>query len=342
VTVFHDDGVRAELLKMLDEVPVLPEMPLRHLPVETVKIDTLQVSLSPRLAGVSDEHVRLLAETGDPLPPIIVHRPTLSVIDGAHRVRAAVLRGQTHIEARFFDGAEDDAFVLAVHVNGTHGLPLSLADRKAAALRIINSYPQWSDRAIARTTGLSDKTVGAVRRHPDAGPAYADTRMGRDGRLRPLDAKEGRRLAAELIRENPGISLRGVARHSGISPETARKVRDEVLRETHTEHPPSRGGAGGVRGDQRRGDGSAEVPTAQVIARKLRILQRDPVLRFNETGRVLLRLLTFHQLISERRDGLVRSVPGHSLGTVTEVALACARAWQELAAELERREAAMK
>jgi hypothetical protein len=40
--------------------------------------------------------------------------------------------------------------VLAVQVNVTHGLPLSLADRKVAASRIIDCYPGWSNRQSRR------------------------------------------------------------------------------------------------------------------------------------------------------------------------------------------------
>jgi len=88
----------------------------------------------------------------------------MGIIDGVHRVQAAILRGQKEIDAEFVDGSSEDAFVLAVRVNVDHGLPLSLADRKAAAERILDTHPDWSDRAIAAAVGLSHKTVGAIRR----------------------------------------------------------------------------------------------------------------------------------------------------------------------------------
>jgi hypothetical protein len=43
-----------------------------------------------------------------------------------------------------------------------HGLPLTLADRLAAAARIVTACPYWSDRAVAAVAGLSPKTVTAV------------------------------------------------------------------------------------------------------------------------------------------------------------------------------------
>ncbi|MEU4746566.1 ParB/RepB/Spo0J family partition protein, partial [Actinosynnema sp. NPDC023658] len=118
---------------------------------------------SPRLDGEDPDHIRLLAGTTAPLPPILVHRSTMRVIDGMHRLRAAMLRGDTEIAVEFFDGTEAEAFARGVRENVTHGLPLSRADREAAAARIITAHREWSDRALAQLTGLSATTVAAVR-----------------------------------------------------------------------------------------------------------------------------------------------------------------------------------
>jgi hypothetical protein len=52
-----------------------------------------------------------------------------------HRLRAAVANGQEAVDVRYFDGSAADAFLRAVEANVKHGLPLSLADRRAAAQR---------------------------------------------------------------------------------------------------------------------------------------------------------------------------------------------------------------
>jgi hypothetical protein len=64
---------------------------------ESVPILRLAPADSPRLLGEDAEHVRMLADAGTDLPPILVHRRTPRVIDGMHRLRAAHLRGDTHI-----------------------------------------------------------------------------------------------------------------------------------------------------------------------------------------------------------------------------------------------------
>ncbi len=54
----------------------------------------------------------------------------MCVIDGVQRVRAAESSTRDHPEAQFFDGDENDAFVLAVEANTANGLPLSVACAK--------------------------------------------------------------------------------------------------------------------------------------------------------------------------------------------------------------------
>ena len=66
---------------------------LREEPV-VVPVELLRHADSPRLDGESPDHIRTLAESGSDLPPILVHRETMRVIDGMHRLRAAILNGQ--------------------------------------------------------------------------------------------------------------------------------------------------------------------------------------------------------------------------------------------------------
>jgi ParB-like chromosome segregation protein Spo0J len=198
---------------------------VEQLPMARVPIAALIAADSPRRSGESLEHVRRLAESEDGLPPILVHRSTMRIVDGMHRFRAAQLRGQQEIEVRYFDGDEASAFVLAVQANIMHGLPLSLADRKAAAARVMTLYPHWSDRMVALATGLAAKTVAAQRKRPDEDKQQLDVRVGRDGRARPINGAQRRQIAASLMAQNPEASLREIARQAGISPETVRDVR---------------------------------------------------------------------------------------------------------------------
>lgn len=221
---------------------------VEQLPMARVPIAALIAADSPRRSGESLEHVRRLAESEDGLPPILVHRSTMRIVDGMHRFRAAQLRGQQEIEVRFFDGDEASAFVLAVQANVMHGLPLSLADRKAAAVRVMTLYPHWSDRMVALATGLAAKTVAALRKRPDEDARQLDVRVGRDGRARPINGAQRRQIAASLMAQNPEASLREIARQAGISPETVRDVRARQSRgQPAAASPPDGAQANGSR-----------------------------------------------------------------------------------------------
>lgn len=289
-----------------------------------VAIGELKVANSPRLSGEDDDHCRVLAELASPLPPIVVLRATMAVIDGAHRLRAAVLRGEHEVDVQFFDGSEGEAFVLAVRMNAQHGLPLSRADRNAAAARIIESHPQWSDRAIATIAGLAPNTVGAIRRRVTAQPDQLHSRVGRDGRVRPISSAKGRELATRLVLANPDASLRTIAKAAGISPGTVRAVRRELDQD---DCAPADGQVG------RRGPSHVVRDTGLA----LQTLRRDPSLRFTEAGRGLLRLLDIHLIGAEDWEQLVENIPSHCVEIAAELASSCAKNWEQFAELLAQR-----
>src|SRR4051794_21642932 len=126
---FPPDDVNTDLVDPgPDDLSNPGQWRIEQAPVETIAIRSLRTARTPRLSGENPDHVRTLAETDGTLPPIIVHRPTMRVIDGMHRLRAAQWCDRDEIEVRFFDGSETEAFVLAVQSNIVHGLPLSVAD----------------------------------------------------------------------------------------------------------------------------------------------------------------------------------------------------------------------
>lgn len=302
----------------------------------------LQLGDSPRTGGRDEEHIARLAEVDGPLPPILVERHTMRVIDGTHRLLAAVSKGQLTIEVEFFDGTSADAFLKAVEVNVAHGLPLSLADRRAAAKRIVTSHPYLSDRAIARTAGLGAKAVAAIRRRvaETADGPQSQVRLGRDGRVRPMNSLERRRRAAELLAERPEASLREVARLAGISPATVSDVRRRLA-------------AGEAPATERAGDGAMGVVvpaqrTRATVAQDMRLMRsdpgmvlekllRDPSLRHKEEGRQLLRLLRQNAMGIKEWSELTEVVPTHCGALVVDLARQCAETWLEFAQQLDER-----
>ncbi|GHG83246.1 hypothetical protein GCM10018779_66260 [Streptomyces griseocarneus] len=310
----------------------------------SVRIDDLLPADSPRLNGLDEEHAHQLAEKESELPPILVHRPTMRVVDGMHRIRAARLNGRTEITATFFDGSDAEAFLRSVVANISHGLPLSMADRKAAAGRILASHPLLSDRAVAAYTGLAARSVGAVRRRSAAESLRLNVRIGTDGKPHPLNRAAGRIRASEVIAERPDLPLREVARVAGISVGTAHDVRAR-LRRGEAPVPATRTAAhgGGRAGTTARTDphehgGTPDNPRDPHFT--LRRLAGDPSLRQSESGRELLRWLHTQVVMSDDWKRRMDAVPPHCADAVAELARQCSDTWRHIAREMLRRTSA--
>jgi ParB-like chromosome segregation protein Spo0J len=304
--------------------------------VVTVPVLSLRAADSPRLNGEDKAHIARLAEVETALPPILVDRRSMRVIDGMHRLMAASLQGREMIDIKFFDGNELDVFLSAVQENVAHGLPLSQTDRRAAAERIIDSHPHLSDRAIGQVAGLAAKTVATIRKRSTNVAPQSNARVGRDGKVRPLDSGQGRRRAAELMTEQPGASLRDVARAAGISPATVLDVRRRIERgDPPAPSKPAAAVPGLVPGPGARVTVRPATPLDP--AAMVQKLLRDPSLRGNEQGKGMLRLLHVNAVGSEQLTDVAGTVPPHCMAIVVQLARQYARMWQDFAAELEGR-----
>ncbi|WP_432155036.1 ParB/RepB/Spo0J family partition protein [Streptomyces tricolor] len=325
--------------------------------VHLVPVDSLVDADSPRLGGMSPEHVEVLAQGA--IEPILVHRETRRVVDGMHRLQAARLRGEKVIPVRYLDGPASEVFIHSVAANVAHGLPLTLKDRKAAARRILASHPDLSDRAVARITRLSPKTVGAVRRASSEELPQSQARVGADGRSRPLDAAERRKAARAFLAEHPGATLREIAASAGVSVSTACEIRQRMRRGGQDAAPPRPSAArrarenprestrdgtrestrDGVRdGGRAAGAGAPPGPRQAECGRPQRIetLAKDPSLRFTESGRALLRWLNERAPDLEAGRQLMAAVPPHCAVAVADLANSYAQEWQRFASSLDR------
>ena len=162
-------------------------------------------------------------------PPIVVWGEHPVVLDGCHRVEAARRLGRHTVRAIRFLGSPEEAFVEAIRRNVHHGLPLSITDRRRAAECVLVRNPEWSDRRIGSLCGLSDKSVGRLRRLASGGIAALDRRIGLDGRVRPVQPGQVRARVRDALADNPQGSLRAIAAIAGASPETVRSVRASLL-----------------------------------------------------------------------------------------------------------------
>jgi hypothetical protein len=192
-----------------------------------VAIDELRLGGAVRSEGLHEDHVRALAELERAWPPILIWGEDNLVVDGTHRVSAARRLGWQTIVATRFAGTSDDAFVEAIRRNVTHGLPLTLSERVAAVLGVLDRHPEWADRRISDVCALSARSVARLRREQSNGQAATTpaVRVGRDGRTRPLEPAVVRTRILHALAAHPEGSLRAIAAEVGASHETVRCVR---------------------------------------------------------------------------------------------------------------------
>lgn len=283
-----------------------------------VPVASLQRGDSPRLKGESKAHTRSMVEAVE-MPPIIVHQSTMQVIDGMYRLRVAALRDQDVIAVWFFDGTAEEAFVLSVAANTAHGLPLTPKDRKAAAARILGMYPDWSDRTVAATAGLSHHTVTAIRRKCSGGQiAHLNRRLGRDGKTYPLASNAGRQVAAELIRADQNASVREVARQAGVSVGTVHNVRAQLQQGVEPVVPTTRGAGLNVH-----------LARGQAVLKRL---WNNPAVRSPQ--KAMLDLLAHSLRTASEAQAASRNAPEHCRDAVAEFASAQSDSWSRVAYDL--------
>jgi hypothetical protein len=194
----------------------------------TVALSALPVGHAWRQAGLDEAHVMLLAANYGSLPPVLVDRFDLTVVDGAHRVAAARRLGMHSIAVEWFEGTRVEAFREFVARNSKNGLTLTAEDRERGVLLVLGAQPTWSDRRIAELTAVSPKMVARLRTIASAPGGDLVKRVGRDGRSRPVRPGAMRAMIAEALASDPAASLRAIASKLGVSPETVRSVRKEV------------------------------------------------------------------------------------------------------------------
>lgn len=297
--------------------PPLPGYPV----VAIVSINDLRPGPSPRLSGLDKDHAIALAAATTALPRITVHRPTMRIIDGMHRVVACKIRGKESIEVAFFEGSEDECFLEAVRANVSHGKPLTLLERRDAAGKILGRHSDWSDRAIAEVCGLSPGTIASVRACATADSAQSRVRRGIDGRSRPLDASTARRDAAARLQQQPDASMRQIARQTGASVATVRDVRSRLNRGVN---PVPQGGA---------------VPPAVCDERTDATLDLglNPTTGGEPTARAFADWFDGHRIRPEDWQPFVEHLPLNRLDQIISETREQSNVWQELCEQLERR-----
>jgi SRSO17 transposase len=199
-------------------------------PTAGPRICTIPIGLLKRTgktappAGENRDYVVALARSAVKLPPLFVHRRTMRIIEGAHRLQAAELRGDDAVEVIFFD--DEPGFVAP---GGGPGGPPSFDDRAATATRLLSSHPDWPDRAVATVSGLAPRTVRALRKSPASG----------DGVLIPFRPHPPVPAAQppEVPAPRPSIPVHQVAKEFELEPHTVVEVLSRLRRGRQQDRP---------------------------------------------------------------------------------------------------------
>lgn len=156
--------------------------------MERIKIDQIAMdrSTQSRKIKVSTiNHYAALMKDGVEFPPVklFFDEESYWLADGFHRVEAARKAGLDTIRVNVQKGGLRDAILYSLGpANSTHGLPLSRQERRERVAKLLRDpeWSQWSDRMIARYCGVTNPTVGKIRREMGK---FLASRKAADGRV---------------------------------------------------------------------------------------------------------------------------------------------------------------
>ncbi|MDP9359375.1 MAG: ParB/RepB/Spo0J family partition protein [Chloroflexota bacterium] len=182
-----------------------------ELPITTI---TVLSDLQPRVAGLDEAHVLALQEASEGWPPLAVVQQgnAYVLVDGFHRFAAAQNLGLARVPARLLPlPADGDLKGLAFALNAVHGRPLSLADRRAEAERLLREWPVVSNLEVSRRAGLAPTTIATIRARLEEAAAIeaAPERIGADGTRYPVSTARSLRAPGVLPDEGLGERVSG-------------------------------------------------------------------------------------------------------------------------------------
>ena len=165
------------------------------------------------------EHVTDIRQAVDAkikLPRVVVYQVTdrdntYYCVDGMHTIAGFQLAGKKTIPAMLHVGTWVEARMAAAGANtGHHALKRTHADKRRAIRMALETSPYWSDGAIARHVGVSDKTVADVR--PTVQPRISGVgapseRVGADGKTRHVAPKADKPDASPSVDEGDEKAL---------------------------------------------------------------------------------------------------------------------------------------
>jgi ParB-like chromosome segregation protein Spo0J len=118
------------------------------------------------------------------------------ILDGRNRYRACIEAGVDPTYPKRFAGARADAvaFVISANIRRRHLTPIQKRDLIA---KLLKASPEKSDRQIAKTVGVDNKTVAAVRSREEI--PHVDKRIDSKGRKQPATKPARQLIPARVV-----------------------------------------------------------------------------------------------------------------------------------------------
>jgi hypothetical protein len=179
---------------------------------QTLKLDQIRIDggTQPRVA-IDEDVVAEYADSytnGIELPSVTVFHDgsTYWLADGFHRYWASKRINCEMIAVDLHQGTRRDAILYSVGANASHGLRRTNDDKRKAIQTLLEDeeWCQWSNSAIAKQCGVSDKTVGNTRKiHTSEIPKYEKSEKGERTFIHHRTGKPSKMKTGKIGRPEP-------------------------------------------------------------------------------------------------------------------------------------------
>ena len=192
-----------------------------RLPLKLIRTDG-GTQARARLSQTVVDDYAIAMQQGHSFPPVVVFYDGQDhwLVDGFHRLEAAIRAGFQEITVELKLGNLREAILYAVGANANHGLRRTPADKRHAVSMMVkdSEWGQWSDRAIAKSTQTSHPFVAKVRENVTGNVTSERVYTTKHGTQATMKTSRiGQSGGTEAIRDNDSSPQRWLGIDPGLA-----------------------------------------------------------------------------------------------------------------------------